>query len=529
MTDDQPDGATTPRPPAKKRVHFVRAKAYQNGSTNPLRHNILQVLGVLKVGTVKQVWWLAQPDHEQRSTVASGLRDLLDNKLAEKRGTTSGLPPIEERVTADPAAPKPPRPKGKPKRQPVRPAGAGEVIWGLTDLGLDAAKSTLPSSRKVGGRARSVGRATGAPHTMAVNNVIMTFTSPVTPGEPIGTIADWVTEAPHPLPGDRGVFADAVLTAPTHGVPLLLVEVDLHNETPEFIAEKIDRYAEYCALTYNGPKPEGQFAAVEKLPVWRRRYPTAGPDSLPPIALVLGGAGALGVNNLATKVKNLTRRHWNPTSPSRSRDPLFDFTGSIPIMYCHLDALLERGPHASIWWRFGSHDWQTLADALANTEYTTRTKARLAAEEKAAEDAEQARLDATRCPGCNRNETEFDYRPRASDGTKLCADCTEAKADAEKKKQLQAVRAAHARRWPCYTCKAPLGGEHGHVTERRTEAPLDTAECPQCEYKRYASGSEPLLLPLPTFLERRQAKKQKPDDPWWELRLIHAKEHPKRS
>ncbi len=33
---------------------------------------------------------------------------------------------------------------------------------------------------------------------MAVNDTIVAFTSSATPGEPIGRIADWVTEAPHP-------------------------------------------------------------------------------------------------------------------------------------------------------------------------------------------------------------------------------------------------------------------------------------------------------------------------------------------
>jgi len=30
-----------------------------------------------------------------------------------------------------------------------------------------------------------------------------------------------------------------------------------------------------------------------------------------------------------------------------------DFTGSIPILACHLDSLTTYGPHAEIWWRFG--------------------------------------------------------------------------------------------------------------------------------------------------------------------------------
>ncbi|MFJ8444382.1 replication-relaxation family protein [Kitasatospora griseola] len=527
MTDDQPDGTsptTTTKKPAKERTAFVRAKAYPNGSTGPLRHSILRALGVLKVATVKQVWLLAQPDHEQPNTVASGLRDLEKNKLTEKRGSTSGLPTDPDPADGD--APTPPNPK--PKRKPVRPPGSGAKIWGLTDLGLDAAKSTLPSSRKAGGRARSVGRATGAPHAMAVNDTIVAFTSPATPGEPIGTIADWVTEAPFPLPGDRTQFADAVLTAPAHGIPLLLVEVDLHNETPQFIAEKFTRYAEYFALTYKDPAHEGPYNNAERRPVWRRRYPTAGPDSLPPIALVLAGAGPRGLNNLLNKVQDLTRQHWRPGKSDRWHTDPFDFTASIPILACHFDQLTEHGPHAGIWWRFGSHGWQSLTDALAHTEYTTRTKARLAAEEQAREDAEQARREATRCPGCNRHDKEIHHPARPSDGTTLCGDCKDKEREAAREKALQAVRAAHDRRWPCYTCKGPLGGQPGHPLELRTEAPPETIECPSCQSNRDMNGRPPLILPQPTARELRQAKKIRPDDPWWDIRLIHARKYPNR-
>ncbi|WP_043478206.1 replication-relaxation family protein [Kitasatospora sp. MBT66] len=530
MSQDQ-EPAEQPAP--KKRLHFVRAKAYQNGSTGPLRHSILQVLGVLKVATVKQTWLLAQPDHEFPNTVASGLRDLMKNKLTEQRGTTSGLPSKQDPADADPAAapePKSARPKGQPKRKPVRPVGAGAVIWGLTDLGLDAAKSTLPSSRKVGGRARSVGRATGAPHAMAVNDTIVAFTSPATPGEPIGTIADWVTEAPHPLPGDRTQFADAVLTAPADGVPLLLVEVDLHNETPEFIAAKFDRYAEYFALTYKDPTHEGHHSDADKLPTWRRRYPMADPDSLPPIALVLAGAGPRGLNNLIDKVKDLTRKHWRPTSLNRWKngDP-FDFTGSIPILACHLDRLKEHGPHAAIWWRFGANEWQTLHDALAHTEYRARVQARLDAEAQDAHEAEERRLEATRCPTCDRRADEFDDQRCASDGTKSCWDCRQkAAADAAEKKQ-QAVRDAHAKRWPCWTCKGPLGGAFDSVLELTEEAPAEALECPSCEIDRRNNGLGRLLLPKPTRSEERQARKGQLNDPWWEMRQLHAKQWPARS
>ncbi|MFI6448474.1 replication-relaxation family protein [Kitasatospora sp. NPDC050543] len=511
------------QPAAKKRTNFVRAKAYPNGSTGPLRHSVLQVLGVLKVATVKQVWRLAQPDHEKPNTVASGLRDLAKNKLTEQRGTTSGIPKQPEPADSgdEAAGPAPVRP---PKRRPVRPPGAGAVIWGLTDLGLDAAKSTLPSERKIGGRARSVGRATGAPHAMAVNDTIVAFTSPATPGEPIGTIADWITEAPHPLPGERNQFADAVLTAPADGVPVLLVEVDLHNETPEFIAAKFERYAEYFALTYNDPKHDGHHSEAKKLKTWRRKYPMmAGSDSLPPIALVLGGAGPRGLNNLLNKVKDLTVQHWAPPRLA----PL-DFSKRIPILACHLDQLKEHGPHAAIWWRFGANEWQTLDDALAHTEYRARVQARLDAEDQAAHEALEKRLEATRCPGCNRRQDEIKHG-RPSDGTELCGDCRNKAWKAEREEKQQAVRDAHAKRWPCWTCKGPLGGAFGSGQELTKEAPADALECPSCQSHRLNNGLGRLLLPKPTRAEERQARKGQLNDPWWEMRQLHARQWPVRS
>ncbi|MEV6212243.1 replication-relaxation family protein [Kitasatospora sp. NPDC051914] len=447
--------------------------------------------------------------------------------MTEKRGTISGLPAQPRAADADgdtaadgtwtgTGAVRPPR------RRPVRPVGAGAVIWGLTDLGLDAAASTLPAGRKIGGRARSVGRTTGAPHAMAVNDTIVAMTSPATPGTPIGTIADWATEVAHSLPGDRAQFADAVLTAPADGVPVLLVEVDLHNETPQFVAAKFDRYAEYFALTYNDPTHDGHHSSAKKLPTWRRKYPQAGRRSLPPIALVLGGAGPRGLNNLINKLQDLTIGHWAPSDHA----PL-DFTDRIPILACHLEALQRRGPHAAIWWRFGARQWQSLTDALAHTEYRARVQARLDAEEQAAHEAREKRLEATRCPGCNRRSDEIP-RGRASDGTELCSDCQSKAWQAERDKKQQAVRDAHAARWPCYTCKGPLGGQPGSAMERTTEAPAEALECPSCEADRKNSGKLPLILPMPTAREIRRARKEKPDDPWWAMRLIHAERYPGR-
>ncbi|MDH6129879.1 hypothetical protein P3T39_006872 [Kitasatospora sp. GP82] len=155
---------------------------------------------------------------------------------------------------------------------------------------------------------------------MAVNDTIVALTGANTPGGPIGTIADWTTEDSHPLPAGRQRIADAVLTAPADGVPVLLVEVDLHNGDNEKTARKFDGYAEYFALTYKDPNHEGHPSTAKQLPTWRRKYPTAPARVLPPIALVLAGAGPRALNNTINEVRDLTGKHWQP-----HRD--FDFTG----------------------------------------------------------------------------------------------------------------------------------------------------------------------------------------------------------
>ncbi|MGW2255461.1 replication-relaxation family protein [Kitasatospora sp. NPDC001660] len=505
----------------KQRTAFVRAKAYPNGSTNPLRESILQVLGVLKAATVKQVWQLAQPGHEQPNTVASGLRDLALNRLAEQRGKTAGL-----KTKPDPGGDDGSDVQAAPKvkttrRLPVRPAGAGAVIWGLTELGLDAAATTLPRGRKMGSRARSLGRGTGAPHAMAVNDAIVAITCANTPGGGIGTIADWTTEDSHPLPAGRQQIADAVLTAPGDRVPVLLVEVDLHNGDNAKIARKFDGYAEYFALTYKDPTHQGHPSAVKQLPVWRRKYPTAPAKTLPPIALVLAGAGERALLNTINEVQALTRRHWRPNGD-------FDFTARIPILACTLEDLKAKGPHAPIWWRFGSHQWQTLTDALANRDYLTRTRARLAAEKQAAQDKEHQRLEATRCPGCNRREDEYDYKRGASDGTELCHDCQKEADDARERNELLAARRANAAMHPCYTCRGSIGGKPDSIAELREPADPYRLECPNCAFKRRNTGHPPIILPLPTNRDRRRAAAGKLDDPYWHIRLHHVEKYPDR-
>ncbi|WP_329492641.1 replication-relaxation family protein [Kitasatospora herbaricolor] len=470
-----PTRDATPEPTAKKkRVNFPASAAYPHRSTAPLRSKVLAVLGVLKVASTNQVWKLAVPHHKRPGKAYEAPRDLVENKLVEQRGTTTARPG---------ALPRPPGAKR---------AGDGETIWGLTDLGLAAAATVLPDHWHRGSRAREAGRATGSPHAMDVNETILAFTNGgLAATSPIGTIGNWHTHLSHELPGGRRQIADAVLQAPDHDVPLLLVEVDRHHETPTELAAKFAGYWEFFHLAYKQrPRPgdsvDWRDDDRELLPVWRRQYPHASAGSLPPVALVLTGAGELGTDNLATKVRDLTEQYWQPDR----YDP-FDFTDSIPIVMTRLDELQTDGPQGRIWWRYGNDELQSLTDALAGREYTERTRARLQAQDDAAQAAKDRQADekaeASHCPTCRRRPDEYEDHWDASDGTTDCSPCRDTKTAAE---AAQALLDAEARE-RCVTCQTGL------IENNLLAHDPEAIECWDCYNKRDFSTGQHLRRPEP--------------------------------
>ncbi|GGV50438.1 hypothetical protein GCM10010495_80150 [Kitasatospora herbaricolor] len=89
--DPAPPSAPSPAP-KKRRVNFPASAAYPHRSTAPLRGRVLAVLGVLKVASPNQVWRLAVPHHKRSGKAYEALRDLVENKLVEQRGTTTARP-----------------------------------------------------------------------------------------------------------------------------------------------------------------------------------------------------------------------------------------------------------------------------------------------------------------------------------------------------------------------------------------------------------------------------------------------------
>ncbi|MFD9126878.1 replication-relaxation family protein [Kitasatospora sp. NPDC059571] len=243
--------------PTGRRVHFRRSARNPNGSTAPLRADVLAVLGVLKVATYKQLHALVAADeyraHRRIEHVAEAVRDLQGHKLVEERGFTS--PPGRKPATTG----------GRPA-----PGGPGaEKIVGLTPAGLIAAAEALGDDREMGGHARGAGR-TGAPHAMLVNEIVVnavtgTTTHAAPPrthprqapprralecGPLPGGLDAWATEVPHTITGKHTVIPDAVLRLPELGIPVLFLELDRGTMTDiTDVAAKLDNYKRWFDKT----------------------------------------------------------------------------------------------------------------------------------------------------------------------------------------------------------------------------------------------------------------------------------------
>ncbi|MEU9064954.1 replication-relaxation family protein [Streptomyces sp. NPDC048430] len=223
------------------------------GSTNSYRGDVLRVLGALKVATADQIQRIGAPhltfrhadkptpSKQKQARTAShtgALSDMRKHGLSENGGSTE----------------------------------TGDSLRNLTFKGLQAASYELQRPvTEMGSTARGAG-SSGASHPMAVNETVIALLRPKPnmtkladdpphvqaaaqaaldgPGG-IGTIASFWTEVPLPAtgtwnaPGKGGAQADLVLIAPQDQVPLLFIEVDNCHETPEELADKLEKYARF--------------------------------------------------------------------------------------------------------------------------------------------------------------------------------------------------------------------------------------------------------------------------------------------
>ncbi|MFJ2864016.1 replication-relaxation family protein [Kitasatospora sp. NPDC087314] len=260
---DGPDPAAAPR----KRVRKA-SKTNPGGSNNKVRADVQRAIAVLKIVTGHQLWRLLRPNALENKFARGALNDLEKKRLTVKHGTGED----------------------------------GRDIWGMTTASRDAAKALFLNGRDMGGIARKAGASSAAGHALAVSETIIAFiaggTGPGIPkdkvngdrtapgvGPGFGRIDQWATEIEHLTPHKPKVRADAVLQAPDHRIPVLLVEVDLDNESNPIVAKKIDDYRGFFEHTHllPNPYPRGSIGHLEwgnrpehREQHWRRTYADTG-------------------------------------------------------------------------------------------------------------------------------------------------------------------------------------------------------------------------------------------------------------
>ncbi len=373
------------------------------GSTAKTRQMVLAALGVVKVATAEQIRQLMCPGTASAQTVRNGCLDLGRDGLVVSLGSASRTNAAGNLVS--------------------------EKLWNLTGPGLEPAAAVLDRPvREMGGTARGAARS-GAKHTVKVTDTLAAFLQ--TPPEPtrpvprkrpqpatstpagapagddtsaapaaaperpqgLGQISSWATEVVLPVsgtlatPGKNSPRADAVLTAPEAGLPVMFVEVDNSTENPVVLSAKAARYREFFRRTVKQPAPSpNPYArpAEKPVPMWETLYGPLGREGYPPLAIVFTKQGGpTAMNNRINSVMRLTKAHWAgqycefaTSYSSDERDGYTNYTDAVPILITTLDRLREHGPQSPVWFRFGHSTWQTLTDALDNPDDERAFKAR---------------------------------------------------------------------------------------------------------------------------------------------------------
>ncbi|GAA2158259.1 hypothetical protein GCM10009760_61140 [Kitasatospora kazusensis] len=512
--------AEVAEPSRPGRIAFRRGAANPNGSTNVLRSDVLGALGVLKVATADQLQRLLCPGAASNKAIRQALGDLALHGLVASDGNT----------------------KDRHK------------TWRLEGMaGLEAAGHVLGLPRSdMGGTARGAGRS-GAQHAMAVNETVLAFvlggSAPGAAGG-VGTVRSWSTETEFPLPGGRRkVRPDGVWQAPEIGVPVLMVEVDRSTMAPADVAAKFPRYRELfrTKVRDNDPALADQESADRTVHWWRRTWPGHTRPGYPPVALVVTDAGPVALANRQQAVANLARDAWGGSwwtirTHNADGDGWREYDDAVPVISTTLELLAEHGPLGPVWWRYGRQGRHSLLDALEGPDTREAYDERQEAREEKADQEHQEWMRTLACADCGSVPLNQSTEEYGSKGRQIwtrrpggrCWDCHEkeqqrrqeerqAKAQA---RRLEAARAANAQLRPCWTCWGSIGGKADSELELTGKAGPDRLECPQCVSDQEVQELGPLVLPAPTKREQVAALLSAPDDPWWDVRVLHAKLHP---
>lgn len=223
---------------------------------------------------------------------------------------------------------------------------------------------------------------------------------------------------------------------------LLFIEVDNCHETPEELADKLEKYARF--LRRKMKDTDGK-----ERPMWRTRWRAPesrhGDASHPPVLLVFNHLGKRDPNRTVPRLQELTRHLWQG---SRQRGGYSLYDGKIPTVAVGLRNLREHGPTGAVFARFGREHPQPLLEAIGNPrreaadareqdraraqQAAHKAQVRRAAQEQAAKKAAEGEARRPVCAGCGAKFTDERWRaiervgrgcaspePRPS----LCGDC----------------------------------------------------------------------------------------------------------
>ncbi|GHH55729.1 replication-relaxation family protein [Streptomyces candidus] len=531
-----------------------KRKTNPAGSTNSYRGDVLRVLGALKVATADQIQRIGAPhlsfrhaDKEppskrKQTRTAShtgALSDMRKHGLSENGGSTGG----------------------------------GDSLRNLTPKGLEAASYELRRpAGEMGSTARGAG-SSGASHPMSVNETVIALLRPkpnlarladdpphvqaaaqaaVDSPDGIGIIASFWTEVPLPAtgtwntPGKGGAQADLVLTAPQDGVPLLFIEVDNCHETPEELADKLEKYHRFFRRKVKDT--DGR-----ERPMWRTRWNApdtwSGDSAHPPVLLVFNRLGERNPNLTVPKLSELTSHLWQ--GQRHKGYHLYD--GRIPIIATGLKNLREHGPDGPVFLRFGRDRMQPLREAIGNPRRETaeahareearthqkahQAKMRRAAEEQAAKKAAEREARRPVCTGCGTEftderweaaqgqakgwDTPKESHPHLCDGCKHAAVAAAHEANRQERPEplpdwaKRKHRLRYARRPRCAECRATFTDERWQAVERtgwdalRPEA--RPTLCGDCD-RRYVTDVRDAWSDEPPHGEQDQAVPEQKGD-----------------
>ena len=165
----------------------------------------------------------------------------------------------------------------------VGAGSAGEALWFVTSAGADLAQDS--GQVTVRPYRMTPARAAGAlqQHTLAVNDVGITFAATARQrGDTCGPL-DWMPEVAHQIRRGQYLICDALLdyvaedhAAGTRTQLRWFIELDRATMPVARLAAKVAMYAEYARLVRPGSN---------QAPAWRQRYP-----AFPRLLVVLAGA-----------------------------------------------------------------------------------------------------------------------------------------------------------------------------------------------------------------------------------------------